>query len=71
MMENVKENSDLLKWIQNNGAMNLSVVIISSVVDLIINAIRPLDPKRKTILAPFWFSKERLMLLNLLERVFL
>ena len=39
-MENVKENNDLLKWIQNNGAMNLSVVIINSVVDLIINAIR-------------------------------
>ena len=33
-----KKSGDFLKWIHNNGVMNLSVVIIYSIVDSIIHA---------------------------------
>ena len=57
-------SGNLLKWIQNNGVMNLPVVIIYSVVDSIINAFsslfKPFDPKRRvsTINESFWFNKK-------------
>ena len=73
-----KKSGDLLKWTpHNNGAMNLSVVIMYSIVDSIINgfslSLRPFYPKRNvsTIVASFWFGKERLMLLLSSKRVFL
>ena len=56
--------------------MNLSVVIIYSIFDCIINAfsssLRPFDPKRRvsSIIESLWFNKERLMLLVLSKRVF-
>ena len=64
-----KKSGDLLKWIHNNSTINLSVVIIYSIVDSIIYAFsssfRPVDPRRRvsTITESFWFNKERLMLL--------
>ena len=48
--KNTKRSGDLLKWIHNNGAMNISVVIMYFIVDSVINAfslsLRPFDPKR-------------------------
>ena len=67
----------MLKCIHNNGAVNLSVVIIYSIVYSIIDAFfssfRPFDPERRvsTIIEPFWFKKERLMSLIFSKRVFL
>ena len=64
-----KKSGDLLKWIHNNSPINLSVVIIYSIVDSIIYAFsssfRPVDPRRRvsTITESFWLNKERLMLL--------
>ena len=72
-----KKSGDLLKWIHNNGVMNLSVVIIYSIVDSIINAfsssIRSLDPRRRvsTMIESFWLNKESLMLQFFSKRVFL
>ena len=66
----------MLKWIHNNGVINLSVVIIYSIVDSIIHAfsssLRPFDSKRRvsTIIESFWFNKEGLMLLIFSKRVF-
>ena len=57
--------------------MKLSLVIMYSIVDSIINAffasLRPFDPKRNvsTVVESFRFNKERLMLLTLSKRVFL
>ena len=46
-----KKSGDLLKCIHNNGVMNLSVVIIYSIVDSVIHAFsssfRPVNPKRR------------------------
>ena len=62
-----KKSGDLLKWIHNNGVVNLSVVMIYSIVDSIIKAFsssfKPFDPKRRvsTIIESFWFNKEPLM----------
>ena len=57
--------------------MNLSMVIIYSIVDSIIHAFslsfRPFDPKKRlsTITESFWFNKERLMLrLNVFQKEF-
>ena len=53
----------ILKSIHNNGVMNLSVVIIYSIVDSIIHAFcssfRPVDPKRRvsTIIDRFGSAK--------------
>ena len=72
-----KKSGDLLKWIHNNDVMNLSVVIIHSIVDSIIHAFsssfRPFIPKRRvsTMTESFWFNKERLMLPIFSKRVFL
>ena len=45
-----KKSGHLFKWIHNNSAMNLSVVIIYSIADCIIHefssSLRPFDPKR-------------------------
>ena len=38
LLRDFKKSGDLLKWIHNNGVMNLSVVIIYSIVDSIIHA---------------------------------
>ena len=57
--------------------MNLSVVIIHSIADSVVNtfslSLGPFDSKRNvsTIVASFWFDKESLMLLILSKRVFL
>ena len=57
-----KRSIELLKWIHNNGVMNLSVVIKYSIVDSIINAfsssLLPFDPRRRvsTIIESFWFN---------------
>ena len=73
----ISREGDLLKWIHNNGAMNISVAIMYSIVDSIINAfsssLRQFDPKRRvsTIIESFSFHKERLRLLLLSTRVFL
>ena len=62
-----KKRDDLLKWIHNNGVINLSVVIIYSTVNSIGKAFspsfKPFDPKRRvsTIIESFWFNKEPLM----------
>ena len=72
-----KKSGHLFKWIHNNSAMNLSVVIIYSIVDSIIHAfsssLTPFDLKRSvsSIVESFWFNKERLMLLIFSKRVFL
>ena len=72
-----KKSGDLLKWIHNNGVVNLSVVIIYSIVDSIIKAFslsfKPFDPKRRvsTIIESFWFNKELLMQRIFSKRVFL
>ena len=50
-IKDFKRRGDLLKWIHKNGVMNLSLVIIYSIVDSIIHAfsssLRPFDPKRR------------------------
>lgn len=50
-----KESSDLLKWIQYNGAINFSVIIMYSIVDSMINALssslKPFDPKTVSTIA--------------------
>ena len=57
--------------------MNLSVVIMYSIIDSIINvfssSLKPFDTKKKvsTIIESFWFNKERLMLLILSKSFFL
>ena len=57
--------------------MNLSVVIMYSIIDSIINvfssSLKPIDTKKKvsTIIESFWFNKERLMLLILSKSFFL
>ena len=54
-----KRSADLLKWIHENGVMNLSVVLIYLIVDSIIRAfsssLRPSDPKKRvsTIIESF------------------
>ena len=73
----IESSGDLLKWIYNNGVMNLSVVKIYSTVDSFIHAFsssfRLVDPKRRvsTTIESFWFNKKRLMLKNFSKRVFL
>ena len=63
----------MLKWIHNNGAMNLSVVITYSIVDLLFAAfsssLRPFDPKRNvfTIVESFLSNRECLMLLTFFD----
>ena len=58
-----KKSDDLHKWIHNNGVINLSVVIIYSIVDSITHAFsssfRPVDPKRRVsiIIESFWLNK--------------
>ena len=72
-----KKSGDLLKWIYNNGVMNLSVVVIYSIVDSVIKALslsfKLFDPKRRvsTIIESFWFNKELLMQRIFSKRVFL
>ena len=72
-----KKSGDLLKWIYNNGVMNLSVVVIYSIVDSIIKALsfsfKLFDPKRRvsSIIESFWFNKELLMQRIFSKRVFL
>ena len=72
-----KKSNDLLKWIHDNGAMNLSVIIMYSIVDSTFNAVSlsywPFDPKRNvsTIVESFWFNEKPLMLLILLRRIFI
>ena len=67
----------MLKWIHNNGLMNVSVVIIYSIVNTVIHAFsssfKSFDPKRRvpTTIEPFWLNKERLMLLISSKRVFI
>ena len=45
-----KRSGDFLKWIHNNGSINLSLVILHSIVDSVINSffssLRPFDQKR-------------------------
>ena len=71
------KSGDLLKWIHNNAVMNLFPVIIYSIVDSIIHAFsssfRPFDQKRRVsmIIEPFWFNKERFILLIFSKRAFL
>ena len=72
-----KKSGDLLKWTHKSGAMNLSRAIMYSLLDSITSvfpfSLRPFDPKRNvsTIVASFWFNKERLMLLTLSKKGFL
>ena len=72
-----KRSGYLLRWIHNNGVINLSVVIIYSIADSIIpvfsSLLRPFDPKRRvsTIIESFSLNKERLILLIFSKRVFL
>ena len=53
------DSCNLLKWIHNNGVINLSVVITYLIVDSIIDAFslsfRPINPKRRlsTIIESF------------------
>ena len=67
-IRNFNRNGNLLKWIYNNRFMNLSAVIIYSIVDSIIlafsSSLRPFDRKRRvsTISESFLSSKSRLML---------
>ena len=69
-MRYFKRSGDLLKWIHNTGVMNLSHVIIYSIVDSIIHAfsssMRPFDPKKRvfTTLESFWYNEEHLMLIK-------
>ena len=61
----------------NNEAINLSMVIIYSIVEPVINAIslsrRSFNPDINvlTVVALFWFNEECLMLLVFSERIFL
>ena len=63
----VFKKNDLFKLFHNNGAKSLSVVIIYSIVDSIINAfafsMRSFNPNRNvsTLLASFRFDKKRLI----------
>ena len=45
-----KRSGDFLKWIHNNGSINLSLVIVHSIVDSVINSffssLGPFDQKR-------------------------
>ena len=69
-MRYFKISGDLLKWINNTGVMNLSHVIIYSIVDSIIHAfsssMRPFDPKKRvfTTIESFWYNEEHLMLIK-------
>ena len=38
----LKRSGNLLKWIYSNGAMNLSIIIMYSTVDLVINVLSSL-----------------------------
>ena len=64
-------SDNLLKWIHDNEAMNLVVVIMNSIVDSIINvfssSLKPFDPKSNVsaIVESSWFNKQRLTLLIL------
>ena len=69
-MRYFKRSGDLLKWINNTGVMNLSHVIIYSIVDSIIHAFSssmgPFDPKKRvfTTIESFWYNEEHLMLIK-------
>ena len=64
-------SDNFLKWIHDNEAMNLVVVIMNSIVDSIINvfssSLKPFDPKSNVsaIVESSWFNKQRLTLLIL------
>ena len=70
------KSGNMLKWSHKNGALNLFVVIMYSLVDSIINSfsfsLRPFDPKRNvlTVAASICFNNKRLMALIISKRVF-
>ena len=59
------KSGDLLEWIRRNGDLNLFVLIMYSIVDSIINAFSLLVGSfnlygiNSTIVASFWFNKEK------------
>ena len=57
-VKDFKRSGDLLKWTQNNGAMNRSVAKVNSIVDSVIN---------DQLLS--CYNKERLVLVILSKRV--
>lgn len=72
-----KNSGNLLKWIYNNGDLNLSLIIMYLIIDSILNAfclsLKSFNPNKNVSItvASFFFNAKYLMLLIFSKRFFL